>query len=290
MATSKINQADAQEMLESLQQIGEGWWRQANLALNMGAHRALGMEPREFVLTIGRQQTLDAKDAVLEMFRSGTSMSRIATIVGMSALKVQMILAEEGLIEITPKVQRMLDTGKTEPDRTDNRTARIGSAGETSSRDEVIDAEVVEDDADTLYAEIEALDAKVKGEQAKRRREVKDLKEQISGYQRQLVNAEREAQRKAEAALTSQERKRLAKEAEAWAQEHGEEVMAGLTAGMASLIMGQITESLEAASEGVRHLTTQLGGITGEQLQEIERAHAVFIEELNVARMSERSA
>mgnify|MGYP000529477421 CR=1 FL=1 len=241
----KVNQNEAQEWLESLQQVGEGWWRQANLALSMGAHNALGMEPREFVLAIGRQQTLDAKDAVVEMFQSGTSQKRITEIVGMSARRVQMILAEAGLIEVTPQIQRMLETGKTQPDRTDLKGhPGNGSIGETTARAGVIDAEVVEDD---LQAEIEALRIAVAATEAKRKSEVTELKAKVAKFQKELRTAAITAREEAEAALTEQERARAEKEAEAWAKEQQQKTLGGL----AFLLVNQVVGALEEAGDGI---------------------------------------
>lgn len=303
MVASKINQADAQEWLESLQQVGEGWWRQANLALSMGAHRALGMEARQFVLAIGRQQTLDAKDAVVEMHESGTSMTRISEIVGMHLHSVKMILAEAGRIEVTPQIQRMLETGLTEPDRVDNRLARRDSAEETDSRDAVIDAEVVEDDtaarleeaeakAERLAEQLAAARAKVRNANSQTAKELAEAQErnrklarERGDLKKQLQQVEAAMRGQVEEEITEQERARLLKEAEAGIDEKREGVMQGL----AFLLVDPIINSLAEAAEGVKVLMSQVGSITGEQLRQIENAHAAFIEELNVARMSERT-
>lgn len=277
MTASKINQADAQEWLESLQQVGEGWWRQAHLALNMGAHRALGMEPRAFVLAIGRQRTLDAADAVIEMKQSGTSVTRISDILGLSYPHVQKILAENGLIEITAKIQRMLDTGKTEPDR--NPYERGDFPEETPTNAEIIDAEVVADDeTDELRDQVDTLNAKIRNE----RRKVQELKAQIGEYQEELYNAEAKARADAEAGLTAQERERAKKEADAWAHAQGEQIIAS----MAHVFVVAAIDSLHEASEALQQLVDR-GGVTTDDLAQLEEAHTTFVEQFNIVRMSE---
>lgn len=277
MTASKLNKEDAQEWLESLQQVGEGWYRQVALAVRAGAHKALGMERREFARQIG-QRMVDPREAIIELHREGYSYQAIADVLGVSVdYTVQRVLAEEGLIEWRPDVARKaLQSGHQVPE------TAIANA------DQVPEIAIGNGDAgsdvDVLQGEIDRLTTKVKGEQAKRKREVAQLNAKIKDYQQQLVDEAREARKAAEAELTEQERERARKEADAWAAEQG----AKIAAGVAHLVVGKVTAALEDAREGLRLLIEQ-GGTTTDHLNEIEAAHAAFVEELNVARMSERT-
>lgn len=298
MTTSKINATDAQEWLESLQQVGEGWYRQVALAVKTGAHKALGMTQREFAQSIG-QKLIDPRPAIIDLssqltYRGKPNISAIADVLGVSTDRVEMVLAGEGLIEMTPTRQHMIETGVISGGHHQRKAGWAGAKTEAESetlpaRDasisETFPARVSPSEVDELRTKFERLSAKTKNERAQHKQEVDDLREQVARYQKERRDALKKARDEAEAKLTEQERKRASKEADAWAQEQAEKINQGL----AFLIVNQVTSALEEAGEAVRTLISETGGITPDQLRHIEQAHAAFIEELNVARMSERA-
>lgn len=279
MPASKINEADAQEWLASLQQVGEGWWRQVALAVRAGAHKALKMERREFVQTIG-QRMIDPREAIIELHREGHSIKTIADILGVAPEStVKRVLAEEGLVEWTPSVVRKaLASGYSVPD---DATALIGGKG---TSDAVAPNAGETDDAvvsDELRAEIDRLTIQMKGQEAQHKRDLRDFRKKLKDVQQMLNDAEREAREQAQRQLTDAERERARKEAEAWADEEGRKILAGL----AHLVVAQIVGALEEAREGIQELVSK-SAVSETALSQIENAHAGFMEELNVARMS----
>src|ERR1017187_4333553 len=99
MATSKVAPEDAQEWLETLQQVGEGWYRQVGLAVKMGAPKALGLERREFTALIG-QRLIDPREAIVQLHEEGHKPEMIGDVLHVDATKtVRRILREEGLID-----------------------------------------------------------------------------------------------------------------------------------------------------------------------------------------------
>jgi hypothetical protein len=268
MAVSKLNAADAQEWLESLQQVGEGWWRQVALAVRANAHKTLGMERREFVQTIG-QRLVDPREAIIELFNEGTKPQVIADILGVSADRtVRRILAEEGLIEWSPTVARKaLEQGHDAP-------ADVAAASPESDSD--VDAA-----PEKLQAQIEDLQTQIKGEQAKRKREVKEVNDKLKDLRKAIREEKARAREEAEKALTEQERERARKEADAWAEEQGQKILAGF----AGLAVDHIVSALQEAADDMRMLINQ-NAVTQQSIEKIEAAHAGFQEELNVARMA----
>lgn len=71
------------------------------------------------------------------------------------------------------------------------------------------------------------------------------------------------------------------KAAEAWGQEQGQKVIQQLT----PLAIQGVLAYLEKATESLRDIV-QDGGLTPELVRQVESAHAGFIDELNVAKMS----
>ena len=270
--TTKIDKADAQEWLSSLQQVGEGWYRQVALAIRAGAHKALGMDRREFAQTIG-QRMIDPREAVIQLHQDGTSKAAIADILGMSERSVHNVLVEAGLTEgeIWVKIPG---------------TDRFGhpsaiTAGEND--DQVSDSDGENDDqvsAEALQKAIEELQAQVKGEKTKRTKEVKELKKKITEYQRDLVDAEREAQRKAQEGLTEKERELARKETAAWAADQKRQVMAGLS----HLLVARVVGDIENATEGVQELISQ-DTVTPDATARIEAAVAALTTELSMAKL-----
>lgn len=262
MAVSKLNAADAQEWLESLQQVGEGWWRQVALACRANAHKALGMERREFVRMIG-QRLVDPREAIIELHQAGHSFAEIGDILGVDPEKtVQGTLMEAGLIQTTNK--KVL--------------AALGVGGADDSEPQNVDGA---DDPEELRAQIEALDVAIKGEQAKRKREVKEVNEKLKDLRKAIREERTRAKEEAEKALTEQERERARKEADAWAEEQGQKILAGF----AGLAVDHIVSALQEAADDMRMLINQ-NAVTQQSIEKIEAAHAGFQEELNVARMA----
>lgn len=256
-AASKVNSADAQEWLESLQQVGEGWYRQLALAVRAGAHTALGMERREFAATVG-QRLVDPRAAIVELHKEGHSQRAIAEILGIHAATAHRVLAEEALVDPRPSISGEL----TEPT----------SEGQ---------GELPEPDTDALRTEIEHLEIKIKAEQAKRRKETKELRDDLDRLRQNAVDAERKARKEAMDKLTDADRERAQKEAAAFAAQAKEQVLEGL----AHLAAGGVVASLDEAGEKLRTMIDQ-GALNTGAITIIDDAHIAFVEELNVAKAS----
>jgi hypothetical protein len=260
MAKSKINQEDAQEWLATLQLSGEGWYRNLALAIKADAHKALGMDRREFAAQVG-QRMIDPRPAIVELHNEGHSQSAIAEILGVAADRtVRRVLREEGLIEDSRDARDLLPE--------DSRDAR-DSAEDTDS-DEMVEE---------LEAEIDHLTMQVKGEQAKRKREVEKVKEKLDQARSDLRNKLREERAKEKAKLTDAEKERARKEGEAWVEEQRQKALAGMNALIADHVSGALTE----ASEDLRRMI-DTGWIDPGWMDAIEAAYVAFTEELNVAR------
>jgi hypothetical protein len=268
MAVSKLNAEDAQEWLESLQQVGEGWWRQVGLAVRANAHKSLGMDRREFVATIG-QKLVDPREAIIELYEEKYTIEAIADILGVSRERtVERVLAEAGLIEWKPYIARLaLESGYDVP---------ADVIDEEDPTDETLIGE-----EDRLRTQIEALEVKLRGEQTKRKREVQDVKDRLAELRKAVTEEKRRARKEAESKLTEAERERARKEAEAWAEEQGQKILAGFSA----LTVEHIVGALQEATDDIRLLIKE-GGVNDKALRKIETAHAGFQEELNVARMA----
>ena len=265
---SKVDKTDAQEWLESLQQVGEGWWRSVALAIKAGAHKALGMDRREFAQAIGQRMLLaDAREAIIELHNQGHSQTAIAEILGVWGRNVNRILAEEGLVEFSPE----------------NAAVAAITTGEAKPDEDATDANATDQESliTALQAEVEALTTTVKGEKAKAKRDLDAQKAKVADLRKAITEAKRQAKQDAEAALTEADRTRLAKEAEAWAEEQGRKVLAGLS----HLVVESIVGSLEEAAGEVRLLIEQ-DAVDEDAVRRIETARAGFDEEFNVARMS----
>ncbi len=244
----KVNKAEAQEWLESLQQVGEGWWRQVGLAVSVGAHTSLGMERREFAQAIG-QRMVDSREAIVEMHKEKHSQSAIADVLGISRHTVKNVLISEGLVE--GEYESKGAYAEIEAQRPD-------SAEET-------EAQRPEDEIEQLHAKIENLSLNAQGERAKHKRELDEAKEKAKDLREALTKLKREAHKAAEDELTDVERERVR--------------------GLAHLAVDSIVGNLEEAASEVRLLIEQ-DAVSAEAISQIESAHAGFEEELNVARMS----
>jgi hypothetical protein len=282
---SKINTVDAQEWLESLQQVGQGWYRQVALAVRAGAHTALNMNRREFAQSIG-QQLIDPKQAIIELadelkLRGKPNIQAIAEVLGVGHDRVSLVLAEAGLIKVEEGSyrQRQLAEGQIKPKSASGTDSSADDQGKSASGADLA-AEVA-----TLQEQIEAVKANAKGDRVKHRDEVADLKEQIAEYKRKATNALRDARKKAQDEMSEQERERARKEAEASITEQTEEMLSAFTPMLVRHVVGDLADAVEDLQTLVREAR---GGVTKAQFGEIERAHASFAEELNIARMSQR--
>ena len=274
MAASKITRDDAQEWLQSLQLVGEGWYRQVALAVKANAHKALGMERREFAQRIG-QKMIDPTEAIVELYQEGHSMKAIADVLGVDAKKtVGRTLAEQGLIEMQDSY---LPSGEL-----------VGSGARSDAYEGGAERpiegeadEVIED----LEAEIEKLRSQAKGEEARRKREVKEMRAERDKAQKSITAALKQARKEWEGKQNEADRERALKEAEAWAEEQGRKVLEGL----AELGVQGVVGSLGDATDHLKLLIEE-GGLTPGLIREIEDAHAAFSEELSVARAATDTA
>lgn len=268
MATSKITPEDAQEWLGSLQQVGEGWYRQVALAIKANAHKALKMERREFAQQIG-QRMIDPREAIVELHREGHSQTAIGDILGVDGERtVQRVLVEEGLVEPTSK--KAITGGS---------AASGGGKTGGSAADIEGEAEDLDDLVAGLEDEIDSLAAQIKGEREKRKREVQEVKDKLADLRKARTQELRELKAQQKAELTAQERERLEKEAEAWASEQGMKALQGLS----HLAVQGIVSDLETATEQLGALVKE-GSLSEDAVKLIDASHAAFVDELNVAR------
>jgi hypothetical protein len=86
---------DAEEFSQSLEQIGEGWFRQLALGIKLGAPEALGLTRREWSDRIGLtvRDAADRRGAVTELSAEGLSNRAIADVLGVDDRTVRRDLA-----------------------------------------------------------------------------------------------------------------------------------------------------------------------------------------------------
>ena len=142
-------------------------------------------------------------------------------------------------------------------------------------------AEERDGENEKLQAEIDKLTTQVQGEKAKSKRELDKAKEKLADLRKAITQLKRDARDAAEAELTEAERERARKEADAWAEEQGRKVLAGLS----HLVVESIVGALEEAAGEMRLLIEQ-DAVSENAIRRIEDAKAGFDEEFNVARMS----
>lgn len=261
MAQSKITKEDAQEWLETLQLSGEGWYRSLALAIKANAHKALGLDRKEFAALVG-QRLVDPTDAILELYEEDHNQQHIADVLGIAPWTVARVLAEQGLIDMPAHVARRLGL--------DDEVGDSGQGGD----DEVGDSPV-----EDLIAKIDALEVKVKGEEAKRKREVKEVKDKLAKQRKEARDELRRQRLIWEGNQSQADRERAMKEAEAWAAEQGEKLLQGLAhLGVQSIVgdLGDVAEQLRLLNE--EH------ALGPEGVAQIDAALAGVNEELNVAR------
>jgi predicted transcriptional regulator len=270
---SKIDKTDAQEWLESLQQVGEGWYRQVALAIKAGAHKPLGLTQRQFAQQIG-QKMIDPRPAIIEMHHEKTSIKRIANVLGMSEPRVHNLLVEAGEIkgEIRPTGGGRALSKKSE----DSAAASLDEAedGAAASSDEQVEA---------LKAEAERLESEVTAAKNARKAEFERLRKQLTDLQTRFAaeHAERQRLQDEKDGITEQERDRAAKEAEAWAEEQKNAILRS----MSHFVVASVVTGLEEATAGLVELRAR-EAVTPEVITTIERAHAQFAEELGLTQMS----
>lgn len=231
MTGSKMNREDAQEWLESLQQVGEGWYRQVALAVRANAHKALGMERREFAARIGGR-LIDPRPAILELHQEGMSQKAIADVLGVSdSDTVRRILREEGRVA--------LSSGEAE---------RSSSAGESAA---------LRSDVDSTSQEITTAEEKLL------RAEVKKLKAEVKKARERGLEALRQERDRQEASKTPAQRFQEEREAEAFANAAIEPVMkmtaAVDTGAIVSLLFearGMLTTLIDQQSVGEEVIDT----------------------------------
>ena len=160
----------------------------------------------------------------------------------------------------------------------------IASGDKKLSPDDEVDEDALAEEFIAAFDELHAAQAQIVGTDGKtyptkpKRKPPKPQREPSPEYV-----AARKARDEAEAALTPQERARRDKEAEAFAREVGDQIIASFS----GVIVNNVIECLEELGGDIRKLVER-GGVTSEQLRGIEAAHASYATELDVLRMSER--
>jgi chromosome segregation ATPase len=191
---SKVSEEDARLWLSSLQQVGEGWYKQVGLAVKANAHKALGMERREFVAQVG-QRLIDPREAIIELHREDMTVAAIADVLGVGHHTVTRVLVEEGEIE-----SRELSAGGGR-----EAARRRDASGENAapSRDSVDStAEEVDDEIEALEAALAEAQEEARDAQAAAKGEIKrrtaELRKQLAEAKQEndrLRHAEMERQR-----------------------------------------------------------------------------------------------
>jgi hypothetical protein len=316
MSVSKVVPEDAQEWLETLQQVGEGWWRQVGLAVKMGAHKALGLERREFTALIG-QRLIDPREAIVELHREGRPMVEIADVLRVSAANtVARILREEGLIEAPAPPKQITTEGRaidSTAEDLDELTIKLaadieGLEAQLRDTDEAhkagIENEVkklvaqqrkMDDDRKTaleeevaqrdkrlkeltegLHKAIAEREQAVKGVKATATRDKKELQDKITEAQKKNGELKRE--------LAAAQKADLDKEAQRRADKEMEARMAEIEAGFAPMYVQtaaeKVAQALEALKEGIEAgLTTK----AGKQVARLNKNTAALLAECEVA-------
>jgi hypothetical protein len=235
MAASKVNREDAQEWLESLQQVGEGWYRQVALAVRAGAHKALGMERREFAQHIG-QRMIDPREAVIELYREQHTIKAIEDVLGLSNVTVRRILMEAGLIEVA-QLPPAGGWGAREKEARGEQSAREKEARGEHDGDQVI----------ALQEQLADAEAALSGQKKKAAEAAKEYRKEAADLKKKIVLLER-ATKEAESKEDKKAAERHRKEAEAELQE--------LERKMLSKFAGSIADGICASMENA---TEQLG-------------------------------
>jgi DNA-binding NarL/FixJ family response regulator len=90
-----LERIDAEEFSQSLEQIGEGWFRQLALGIKLGAPEALGLTRRQWSDRIGVtvRGAVERRGAVTELAAEGLSNRAIADVLGIDDRTVRRDLA-----------------------------------------------------------------------------------------------------------------------------------------------------------------------------------------------------
>lgn len=254
-----ISKENAEEYTQTLAQHMVASYRQIELAHRMGIPKTLGYESlRDWVKNClgGYMQlsTQERKKAINELEAQGYSQRTIGEILGVS----QSVVSET---------------------RSDQRRSHSGSDQGKQSKS---DRQGISPEA-LAKAQADAQVARAAKAQADS--EIEELKEKLQKAASNALVLKREATEAALANLTEQERERAKKEANAYAQEMGEKMLTGIS----NILVTVVVKALQEATEVTKQIVQDCNGIPTEYLKQIEEAHAAFIEELNVARMSEKS-
>jgi hypothetical protein len=264
MAVSKLTPEDAQEWLATLQLVGEGWWRQVALAIKANAHKALGMDRREFTRQIG-QRLIDPREAIVELHGAKHSNQEIADVLRVSSETVQIALYEAG---IGPEPKRLTTRAV---GGSDDEGTRAG--GDTDAID--LDAEVKQLEAD-LAVEREAArrDREAATEKARLVRE--KHKEKVDALAERGVRLAQELEDAKNGDLDPGEKRRIGKEHEAR--------LAKIEAGFAPVYLRAASEKIAGATDELRE-AVRLGLTTkhNKDLERIEKNIEAFNDELGVA-------
>jgi hypothetical protein len=301
MATSKVAPEDAQEWLETLQQVGEGWYRQVGLAVKMGAPKALGLERREFTALIG-QRLIDPREAIVQLHEEGHSQAAIADVLHVSHRTVQGVLIEGDLIAAPDRDEpkQIAAPGRVSADTTaedlDELThgledevkqleAQLSEADATRKAEIAVEVEKLVEQlraADEkrrldLEAEVERLSTlttelaeerkrAVKGEQEKSERATEKLKEKVDDLAKRGVKLTKELKDAKKGELDTADRERIEKEQEAR--------LAEIEASFAPVYLQAASEKIAGATDELRE-AVQLG-ITSKHNKDLARIEKNF--------------
>jgi hypothetical protein len=102
-----ITKQDAEEFSQTLEQIGEGWFRQLALGIKLGAPEALGLTRRQWSDRIGVtvRGAVERRGAVTELSAEGLSNRAIADVLGVDDRTVRRDLAGPTAANAAPIVK-----------------------------------------------------------------------------------------------------------------------------------------------------------------------------------------
>jgi hypothetical protein len=269
MATSKITREDAQEWLESLQQVGEGWWRQVGLAVKANAHKSLGMERREFAAQIG-QRLIDPREAIVELYKQGHSQNAIGDMLGVAPSEtVARVLYEEGLVKELPSW-----VGRKINQRKDDSATRSDQRKDDSIDSTADDLDELVSERDQRIAELEdQLDLAVKAARNAGKEEIQNLKDQLKEKRASLHRLTRELEQAREEGKSEQQLLREQQEREA--------AVAAIEAKFTPMLVAGAVSALKHARSQVQELVSA-EGITERQYEQVGAAYDQIGHELEV--------
>ena len=270
----------AEKWTQSIARAIDVGYEQIDLAIQTGIPKKLGMAPRDWVNErLGGYVRLSIearRKAVAELKAKGRSQRQIADVIGVGQ---QTVNKDQKPIERTSEPKESpTEREKAAPDPAlkakDEELAKLRKS-EKEAQDAL--AKQKKDAAEAAKKK----DAEFKKFQDETNKKQSKFDEQINEVKAKAVKAILENRKLAQASMTEQERERAKKEADAWANEQGEKVLAGL----AVLVVNSIVGYLQNATRCMRELIED-GGIVEDHVQSIDQAYIAFIEEFNVVRMS----